>query len=474
MLSSPTSDASNGFVSIFGAPDASSLSWHVVPCDVAVPRRRAFAFDDTALARAGHAVLPALLADWIDVAMAVYVTDRAAKRLVRFDRPSAWSRRLHVTVPVRRPGVWNSPRNRAALGDLLSFLTEDVWDFDFVPRHAAARSVESQAFLLPAPANHPVRVALLSGGLDSFAGAADQIAALPGHQFVFVSGASNTRLLAAQRSQVRALATLTAIRPHHAVVRYSAARRRDVAAEERTQRSRGFLYLTLGVVAALVVGSRELFVFENGVGAINLPLDATHAGAQAGRGVHPCTLVRMERLAAELTGRPFSIHNPFLARTKAEMCGSAAVVALRRHIGSTYSCDGFPVRRSGSPQCGRCTSCVLRRVAIERAGLGEVDPASGYLDDVLSPATAGLRTRRRHFQAMQWQAAVIGRCCSAPNPWESLLVEFPELGRVVGELEATRRIDGDRLRADLLALYTRYADEWRAFSERHCGRLSLA
>ncbi len=66
--------------------------------------------------------------------------------------------------------------------------------------------------------------------------------------------------------------------------------------EEKSQRTRALVYLTLGVATALQAGTDTLWVYENGVGALNLPLDATQLGVDNYRGVHPRSLMMVEDL----------------------------------------------------------------------------------------------------------------------------------------------------------------------------------
>lgn len=464
MHTQPTSDLSNRFVPFSHTPDAFVRAGCATPSEPALRHRQSVVVRDSALTRVAHEPLPPLLADWLDVAMAVYAADRRTRRPKQSaDGLLPWRRRLTVTVPVRRMGVWTSPGVIGALTELLAFLTEDEWQFDFVSRDASARSSEAQPFLFSAPTDRPLAVALLSGGLDSFAGIAAHIAAHPDEQHVLVSAATNTRLAAAQRRQARALGTLATVESHHVVVGFHLAKSDDRLTGERTQRTRGFVFLTLGCIAALLGRARELNVFENGIGAINLPLDATHIGAQASRGVHPLTLLRMESFVEALTGEAFTISNPSLFATKAEMCASPAVYSLRDHIRSTYSCDGFPGRRSRYPQCGKCTSCVLRRLSLERARLAAYDPTVGFEHDIFSGAHVTRRTLIQPFEAMQWQAGVIGQCVGDRQPWRALVEHFPDLARLAAELTASAKHDRATLRRNLIELYRRHFDEFAAF-----------
>jgi hypothetical protein len=121
-----------------------------------------------------------------------------------------------------------------------------------------------------------------------------------------------------------------------------------------------------------------LACYENGTGALNLPITRAQLGAQNARSAHPVALTAIGDLIELVTGKEFKVRLPFLFWTKAEMCENLPRGELGGVVALTVSCDGFPGRRKGSPHCGKCTSCVLRRHALHVGGLGHLDAADGY------------------------------------------------------------------------------------------------
>jgi hypothetical protein len=226
------------------------------------------------------------------------------------------------------------------------------------------------------------------------------------------------------------------------------------------------LFLTLGAVTALSAGTSELYIHENGVGAINLPYNATQVGTFNSRNVHPLSLLLMEKLASTLTGSPFVFQNPFLYTTKAQMCRHSAVRELASHIHTTFSCDGFPIQSKGKPQCGYCTSCVLRRVSLEAAGFSTYDPSSEYLCDLASPVFEATENQLYGLKAMEWQVRKISQRLRSSDPWHSLITEFPSLQSITTSV-ATRINGGEKeVQRLLLQLYANYVSEWDGFSAR--------
>ena len=220
----------------------------------------------------------------------------------------------------------------------------------------------------------------------------------------------------------------------------------------------------LTAVTALVAGENELFLSENGVGAINLPQDGAQVGIDNSRSVHPIALQRMERLLTLLSGAPFRIQNQAIFQTKAQMCSHPAVALAAAGICGTFSCDGFPVRRRRFAQCGFCTSCLLRRQALEFAGLSNYD-ATDYGQDLTKDGLF-LQHHRTGLNAMNVQAIRIEECLSSSDPWTSFTVAFPELRRASESLALDGNVSD--VRKALLKMYERHVEEWQAFAAVKC------
>ncbi|MDX2032594.1 MAG: hypothetical protein SF339_18105 [Blastocatellia bacterium] len=170
----------------------------------------------------------------------------------------------------------------------------------------------------------------------------------------------------------------------------------------------------------------------------------------------------MSKFITELTGISFRVLNPFLFQTKAEMCRHPEVRRLRDCIKLTFSCDGFPIRQKDQPQCGICTSCLLRRLSLESAGLSDFD--SRYLHDFTVDDLANKRKKLAKLSVMDWQARQIGACLRSPAPWQELIHQFPALQDVLAEVCRTTGTEPDNISSGLLRLYSQYVQEWDSFS----------
>lgn len=429
-----------------------------------------FMDDETIDRRFGHEV-DSLCADWMDVALACYLADRLALRPLSRTGGRHWSRAFRIILPVREPDQWTNAV-KSSLIALLRFLSEDVWQFEFVKYQGPARAAGFQRSLFPFKPDPATRVALYSGGLDSFAGTAQELCTSSRSNSVLVSGVTNPRQQSAQRSQVGRLRALTSEHICHVAVPYGLkwADNPGDKKEEVSQRTRGFLFLTLGAVSAIAAGASKLFLYENGIGAINLPYDATQVGTYNSRATHPSTILKMEQFINALTGQDFSIENPFLFTTKGEMCGHETLRRLGDVLPLTFSCDGFPVRAKNRGQCGFCTSCLLRRQSLQAAGLSQYD-TKGYLNDLCAPRYTGSERHLQPLRAMDWQAHRIRRALSKESPWEALLDEFVELRRLQLDFCRSGDVQPSEFQSRLLRLYATYIEEWQSFAAR---RLCLA
>ncbi len=393
--------------------------------------------DDASL-RSAAVDLPDLVADLADLACAAFILDRSSPRGAP-DRGDGvmgeWGRTLRLPVALRRPDFWRRDEVRIAVQDLLGWLTDDVWDVVTVPRHWDAPLAAPLFDLQP-----PDDVALFSGGLDAVAGAA--LALMEGATLAGVSVESNAKMGGYQRRTALELQRVSAGRFRRLTVEIH--RIDPPECEEPSRRTRGLVFLAAGLTAAVAAGRERLLVFENGVGAINLPYVQGQRGSMTSRAVHPRTLLLAERLAGLVLDRPFAFENPCLAWTKGEMVAGldpAYADAARM----SESCDGAAALR-GTGRCGACTSCLLRRVSFVAADRESWD-SSPYVLDVDE-------TGDRLHQTL-WQVHRLDEALRSPDSLLGLRRAFPELDSVF----ATGVVDGPQL----VRLYQRHVEQWRRY-----------
>lgn len=445
----------DGKATVVGAPGASTMA-------------REYRIEDQVLTSALSRTLPPHLADLLDVAMAVYLADRVVRRRRNGDPrfALAWQRRLRLHLPVRDPGRWDQPQVQDALRRALRFLTEDDWEFDFTRRDRELRGSERQQPLFPTDFEPPVQVALFSGGLDSLAGAAVDVAKGTEGSLILLGGATHGRLESVIGLLFREIRR-SAVRDVRPILLRLGMRQPEgqYNRNERSQRSRGFLYAAIGAIAAAMAGGEEVLFYENGIGAINLPYSPTQFGTHSTRSTNPVALGYEADFLKTYLERPMYLRLPNLFATKGEMCARLAHSPLRESIKQSVTCDGFPLREKKAAQCGVCTSCLLRRQSLQIAGLGAEDPGELYLYDPVDRPDDVKDKRWNVLRDMLGQVDTFRCALVAPEPWEALSAEYPLLRAVEWALEDRTEFGRTgEVRGQLLSLLERYCYEWECFT----------
>ncbi|MBN9521544.1 hypothetical protein J0H58_23995 [bacterium] len=327
--------------------------------------------------------------DLVRLASAVLTADLCFRREYGEER---WTRDITIHLPVSDTALW-AGASRAAT-DTLSFLTGDIWRFEFRPIGEVRATVPARPVGAP-----PDVVSLFSGGLDSLIGVVDLLAAGKRTALVGHYGAGMTHTY-----QERVAATLEREYPGLTLpVLFHAQPPTIDGAEEReqTMRSRSFLFFALGIAVAHRLGAGvPLAVPENGLISLNVPLTAARSGSYSTRTTHPHYVELYRKLLAEL-GIANPVVLPYRLKTKGEMlkeCGGQ--VTLGKAAPLTMSCAHSEGSRwegsSPGTHCGYCFPCLIRRAATMAAGT----PDAGYTVDVRTAPPEPTTQKGRDFRAL--------------------------------------------------------------------------
>lgn len=476
------------------------------------------------------------LADLLDIAQVVHHVDKLAPTSSPLPPRSAagvrrqacpgrrvQSRRICAQIPVRNPALWAAPHVRECLHALLDYLTYDTWHLEFVDRPEYG-STRSQLAAVPLPGLPPdsgspdPTVCLFSGGLDAFAGVAELLRQSGGARdegtsgsagsLILVSAETNRSIGAVQRALVDGLRLRY---PHaqfrHVTVPVLLEGRSDSGEDGRSARTRGFLFLAIGLATAVLVDAPRLFVFENGVGALNLPYTRGQSGPDTSRSVHPSTLVHVQQLVRLILApaQVPTVVNPFLFTTKGQMCRTLRPAGLEHLVPFTVSCDAFPKHVAGPRHCGACTSCLLRRNSLWAAGLDQEDARTRYRWDVtgvhrptptdrssvqldlfpkpsdgaaveLSPRPrSGAADARRgpasrahtSLRAMEEQVVALRSSLEGdPDSGERLLRAFPALPDVCDHMATASSKASEAIASGFMRLFSTHVTEWNELASR--------
>lgn len=334
--------------------------------------------------------VPPVALDLARIATAAFVVDQLEPRGIAFRRE------FDLLVHLCEPDAW-STEVLEKLADLLASLTGDAWTIPVVAETSPTR-------LVPDPlergevARTAARVALLSGGLDSFAGA---VLSSSNESVAYLGHWDQPAIKHAQddvRSWfVRARQPIDYVQTFHTI---------RAKKQERTTRSRSLLFMALAIALAAARGAPIVEVPENGFTSLNPPLGPERGGPWTTRSTHPVTIARFNGLLAGL-GLDVRVENPHAWRTKGELVAGALAVTpgdLAAGAAGTMSCAKLNGNyyRGGDPngQCGLCVACVTRRASLIAAGVQ--DRTEYLLDRLTGEARAKLlRNRASDVEAIQ-------------------------------------------------------------------------
>jgi 7-cyano-7-deazaguanine synthase in queuosine biosynthesis len=301
--------------------------------------------------------------DLLNFALSIFTAD---VRVPRSSTEDGWTRDLLLYLPVANPGVWTNAL--PTLTRMLSFLTGDRWEVQLRSRKARTRSRSH----LRKP---PQCVSLFSGGLDSFVGAVDLLESGSNAALVGQYGAGTTG-----SEQQRAHSAIETVYKGRTLPLwfYVQSFKGEGRESENTMRARSILFLALGTVVASAIGPKtSLFVPENGLISLNVPLTFSRMGSLSTRTTHSHFISLYRTFLAEL-GIDVPIETPYRFKTKGEMLIEAKnETVLRTGARETMSCAHPAAGRfqglTPGKHCGYCVPCIIRRAAMRAVGLDSKD-----------------------------------------------------------------------------------------------------
>jgi hypothetical protein len=130
-----------------------------------------------------------------------------------------------------------------------------------------------------------------------------------------------------------------------------------------------------------MAGISEIYMPENGLIALNPPLDCSRLGTCSTRTAHPRFLAEVMRLAKSLDVFAGSLKNPFLYESKTDMLRSLDQKLHPALLRSVSCARPSRYQNKGVHHCGYCVPCVYRRAAFAACDL---DDARHYAFDVFT------------------------------------------------------------------------------------------
>lgn len=369
--------------------------------------------------------------DLLYISLAVFCVDRSVNREKQED---AWTRELELYIPVKAYEKWENCKS--ILIDALDFLTGDHWAIHFRERVTLTED-EDKYRKGRWRYRHSVRridtnvFCMLSGGLDSFIGAINLLK--DGEKPIFIShygGGKGVKIY--QDRVVNSLKNKYAVGPER-FFRFYAASQNGV---EDTTRSRSLMFFAHAI--AIASGMRhhvDLYVPENGVISLNIPLTVMRLGSLSTRTTHPYFMGMLRKLLTGL-GIDISLVNPFQMQTKGEMMNTCKDRPfLNTHYQDTLSCSHPDQGRwtgENVGHCGECLPCTIRKAAIKAAGLDDATTYRHHYEtetgvEALCSYKLGLSTPKDSYAAIQMSGPITERIADYVSLYERGIRELKDL-----------------------------------------------
>jgi len=231
--------------------------------------------------------------------------------------------------------------------------------------------------------------------------------------------------------------------------------------KEHTQRTRSFLFVSLGATIANMLGHASVRFYENGVTSMNLPICAQVVGGKATRTTHPRAMHGFQTLLSMITEAPFAVENPFLWKTKGEVVGLIAKSACPELIGASISCSHTWEMTKEHAHCGTCSQCIDRRFSIIAAGAEQYDPPGQYAVDVFTEShhrNDKIHEDKTMFASYLERANQVERVTGAT----AFLARYPEVARALRYLGGDPGVMSQRC----YDLYRRHSTEVNAVIDK--------
>lgn len=371
--------------------------------------------------------------DLYAIAAAVYCADTRISR--EKESQDSWSREIDIYIPVSDVTAWND-----LIPDLtsaLEFLTGDKWRFFFRPR---PRKFER---IIPVKTDQriydPTAVCLFSGGLDSFIGVIDLLE--KGHTPLLVSHSPTSTVIHYQEECYRVIQG-----------KYGAKRAPRIKSRiffkkniirntkpENTERSRSFLFFSLAALAASDLKSPStIYLPENGLISLNVPLDPLRLGSLSTRTTHPYFVARFNQILRKLNIGT-QLENPYRHKSKGEMvreCLNQDFLAAK--VKKTLSCASprkWRYIHRSQDHCGHCVPCVIRQAALRSWSNG--DPTEYAYPIRPGNSFSSNDAKGEHIRSFQLAIQRLGKSLARAKilihkggPLNDFPEEIPELARM--------------------------------------------
>lgn len=302
--------------------------------------------------------------DILLLATLVYLADTRISR--ELHSQDSWTREIKLDIP-----VYNSKTFSKAIPvfeKMLCFLTGDKWTISISNREAFITEEKDESI----KENSIDVVTLFSGGMDSLISTINYLEQKKNVMLVSHAGEGFTK-----NAQTNIISKFKNEYPDIEIFYLDLWMVFDQnfikdGGNENSTRSRSFLFIALGIFAISGLDNvNTLQVPENGLIALNIPLDELRIGSHSTRTTHPFYLNCWNELL-KILDLNILVVNPYWNKTKGEMADECINKEfLKSTMSQSFSCSSpTKVKWKGLPppqHCGYCVPCIIRRAAMNKA-----------------------------------------------------------------------------------------------------------
>lgn len=302
--------------------------------------------------------------DILLLATLVYLADTRISR--ELHSQDSWTREIKLEVPVYNSKIFS--KTIPVFEKMLCFLTGDKWTISISARDAFITEKKDK----PIEETSIDVVTLFSGGMDSLISTINYLEKNKNVMLISHAGEGFTK-----NAQTNIISKFK--KKYHDIeifyldlwMVFEQNFIKD-GGNENSTRSRSFLFIALGIFAISGLDNvNTLQVPENGLIALNIPLDELRVGSHSTRTTHPFYLNCWNELLEKLD-LDISVINSYWDKTKGEMadeCMNKEI--LKATMSQSFSCSSpSKVKWKGLPppqHCGYCVPCIIRRAAMNKA-----------------------------------------------------------------------------------------------------------
>lgn len=293
----------------------------------------------------------------------VYAIDRSVERK-RYS-VDGWSREFEVEIHI--PEYEALLQYRDLINKLLSFLTGDFWDCNFVGTASIPPIVYEQSAYFDGITG----VSLFSGGLDSLIGAIDYMTNNSDGK-IFLASHYDSNMTGPKSDQEK---IELQFRKKFAgrYLHLPAILIEPSISKETSCRSRSLMFIAIAQIVASYAKC-NITIPENGSVSLNFPLSPSRRASCSTRTTHPIFLKQLQVLINVL-GRYPNLVNPYEKMTKGEMVQSCSDKEfLLQIVADSNSCGKRNMHQHmydnrQATHCGHCMPCMYRKASL----VGEID-----------------------------------------------------------------------------------------------------